>query len=616
MSVRSYPPGSAYPPVQDDLDPTLQALADLTTSADTAPYFTDVDQAALMTVTTLARSLLDDTTQAEMRFTLGISDTPAAPTGTPGTVAFFGTTGALTSESALSYNAATDSLGIGTGSQSTHRLIVAAGKTVWQSGSAVGINTETTAALHVVGPGDNSNVVGEGFQAPDYRPGTANRVGFYSLVNAGTNCWGVLHNGTAASQLGGTLNVLGYTSLSTLSVNRAAPSGHDAYIGWMAADRIGAGIGNAAPGYALHVGAPAHISQLGVYYGPPGAVWFRTASAAFDSVQVGRGDAGARWPLDVAGAGHIAQLGVAYGADVAVTSGVALRASTVHFDQLGVGYTFASGLSIRAGNSHFDALGVGYVGGSGYSLRAGSTYVDSLGVGGQTTLNGQTNTTALRSSVVHVDQLGIGIAWQPGYQLYVAGAASVFQGPVGVGNVHPGYTLHVNGNVGVSSTIYTAAGLHSNGLCGFGYAPQAGYWIRAGACNLDSVTTGGLTTGGGVTIGTDLVVGNWAGKPGGGLWADSSSRTMKTAIATIDGALALLLEQQGRQYEWTDPHHRAVLPGVRYGLVLEEVTIPQWVMQRPGEQPLLSVQGFEALTIEALRELVQRLERLEQKETR
>lgn len=70
------------------LDPELVALASLTSSANTLPYFSAAETAALTTFTPFARTVLDDTTGAAMLSTMGgaalagptFTGVPAAPT--------------------------------------------------------------------------------------------------------------------------------------------------------------------------------------------------------------------------------------------------------------------------------------------------------------------------------------------------------------------------------------------------------------------------------------------------------------------------------------------------------------------------------------------------------
>lgn len=82
--------------LNDALDPTLATIADLSPTADQGIYFTGADVAATFSLTSAARSILDDTTIAAMRGTLGF-----ATTTTDNAVARFDSTAGQTQNSGV-----------------------------------------------------------------------------------------------------------------------------------------------------------------------------------------------------------------------------------------------------------------------------------------------------------------------------------------------------------------------------------------------------------------------------------------------------------------------------------------------------------------------------------
>jgi len=119
-----------------------------------------------------------------------------------------------------------------------------------------------------------------------------------------------------------------------------------------------------------------------------------------------------------------------------------------------------------------------------------------------------------------------------------------------------------------------------------------------------------IASSGNVGIGTTspsflLHVDGSAGKPGGGSWSVASDARLKTNVAELDGALAKLLELRGVTYEYRDPAAIHELGGQQTGFLAQEVerVFPEWVESGADGYKRLSIRGFEALTVEALREL-------------
>ena len=92
----------------------------------------------------------------------------------------------------------------------------------------------------------------------------------------------------------------------------------------------------------------------------------------------------------------------------------------------------------------------------------------------------------------------------------------------------------------------------------------------------------------------------------GGAVGNLSDVRLKKNFAPIERPLDTLLALHGQRFEYIDPVKSMNAPGMRMGFVAQEVqaVIPQWV-QPTGPEAYLAVTpiGFEALTVEALREL-------------
>ena len=119
-----------------------------------------------------------------------------------------------------------------------------------------------------------------------------------------------------------------------------------------------------------------------------------------------------------------------------------------------------------------------------------------------------------------------------------------------------------------------------------------------------------VDSAGNVGIGTSapgflFEVNGSAGKPGGGAWSVASDARVKKNVRSLEGALAKLLALRGVTFEYEDPAAIHELPGERVGFVAQEVepVIPDWVEESADGMKRLSIRGFEALAVEALREL-------------
>jgi hypothetical protein len=91
--------------------------------------------------------------------------------------------------------------------------------------------------------------------------------------------------------------------------------------------------------------------------------------------------------------------------------------------------------------------------------------------------------------------------------------------------------------------------------------------------------------------------------PGG--WTISSDAALKKNIHPLAGALEKLLGLRGVSFEWKDTMGHPARMGPQIGMIAQEVArvFPEWVSTTPDGHKEMTVRGFEALAVEALREL-------------
>ena len=106
-----------------------------------------------------------------------------------------------------------------------------------------------------------------------------------------------------------------------------------------------------------------------------------------------------------------------------------------------------------------------------------------------------------------------------------------------------------------------------------------------------------------------------AAKPGGGSWAGFSDKRLKKDVHPLENALQNLMRLKGITYKWKNPEKQGGLTDVQMGLIAQDVSkvFPEWVIENEDGFLMLSIRGFEALVIEAMREIVQRITDLESK---
>ena len=96
-----------------------------------------------------------------------------------------------------------------------------------------------------------------------------------------------------------------------------------------------------------------------------------------------------------------------------------------------------------------------------------------------------------------------------------------------------------------------------------------------------------------------------ASKTTGSSWSVVSDERLKKDIRPLDSALDRLSQLRGVSFQWKKPEEQGDMTGKQMGLVAQEVedVFPEWVDTNSNGYKTLTVAGFEALTVEAFKEL-------------
>ncbi len=220
------------------------------------------------------------------------------------------------------------------------------------------------------------------------------------------------------------------------------------------------------------------------------------------------------------------------------------------------------------------------------------------------------------------DNVGIGTT-TPAKLLDVSGDANVFgtltAGSITVGNLNAGNasltgSLTLGGGISVTSTSAAFVTLLGSRLAdnndGVLHIQSGGSTVAFDG--FDNVGIGTSTPQAMLHVTGNALIGN--GLTVYGTFSNFSDIGLKQDIRPLDGALEKLLALRGAEFEWARDDLARLRPGRQVGLIADEVAkvFPQWVSIDPASgMKLLCTPGFEALVVEALRQLSNRVDTLE-----
>lgn len=187
-------------------------------------------------------------------------------------------------------------------------------------------------------------------------------------------------------------------------------------------------------------------------------------------------------------------------------------------------------------------------------------------------------------------------------------------GNVGIGTTTPSERLDVNGNVRISTPNRFYFGAEAENTDPI-YFERSNYGVNQSALFLIlgdepsssdeqfQIRTRNIG-GGGDSVRYAFQPNGDALKVGEPVWRMFSDARLKHDIQPLEHSLDRVLQLHGKTFYYNDPNALGAAPGLRTGFVAQEVEMvfPNWVGEKDGYKTL-AISGFEALTVESLREL-------------
>jgi hypothetical protein len=218
------------------------------------------------------------------------------------------------------------------------------------------------------------------------------------------------------------------------------------------------------------------------------------------------------------------------------------------------------------------------------SVAGGGSFTGDLGIGGHARVLGD---ATVYQDLVVLKNLGVNTLGIPQSRVHVVGDVRVDSGALQFGSItdnsDPMYIVRQN-----NSPDYSQLVINLGDNPGSDAPPGDDLIIRAGTVTQFIFRSNGT-----------------AAKTGAPLWATISDARAKHDIEPLNGVLDRLMALKGHTFFYNEPNIPGARPGRCIGFVAQEVepVFPDWVSTDSSGLKTLQVAGFEALAVEALRDL-------------